>query len=325
MAITNRQIVNYEWLNQNSLRAYPLADDTTSLDVTGSFTLPTDLIVDLVWPINIELALNPAGFFISNVSVFAHGITLTFSYTDGSTTQTMGVASVAVSGHTPNASYYISGQGNFAGSVGLVTVGRLDTILQSGGSFDFNITGTRILGTCIRPDIRGVKSLQVVNESETTERLYGNIIFESGQNVRIAVQDNGTEYVIRFDALVSADLNTVCGCVNERTVGPPVRTINGIGPNSNGELSITQGTCFDIDAADAENSLKINNTCSQPCCGSNELEIVRTDLNALMQDTRAVLRLVQNLESAYAQLSSAKSAIQNTGVLGNSNALDDLT
>jgi len=325
MANTNRQIINLEWLNQNSLRAYPLADDASSTDVSGSFRLPTDLVVDLMWPVNIELALNPSGFFISNVSVFAHGVTITFSYTDGSTTQTMGVASVPVAGHNPNASYYVSGQGNFAGSVGLVTIGRLDTILESGGSFDFNLTGTRILGTCIRPDIRGVKSLQVVNESETTERLYGNIKLESGQNVRISVQDNGSEQVIRFDALVSEGLNEVCGCTNERTVGPPIRTINGVGPNSSGELSVVQGSCFDIAPADTDNMLQISNTCSQPCCGSNELEIVRGDLEALNQDARAILRLVQNLESGYAQLASAKAAIQNTGVLGNSNTLDNLS
>jgi len=325
MANTNRQIINLEWLNQNSLRSYPLADDATSLDVTSSFTLPNDLIVDMVWPVNIELTLNPSGFFISNVSVFAHGVTITVSYTDGSTTQTMGVASISVAGHTPNASYYISGQGNFLGSVGLITIGRLDTILQYSGSYDFTLTGTRILGTCIRPDIRGVKSVQVVNESETTERLYGNIKFESGQNMRISVQDNGSETVIRFDALVSADLNETCGCVNATTSGPPIRTINGVGPNSSGELSILQGSCFDIAPADSDNMLKMDNTCSQPCCGSEELATVRTDMESLIQDARAILRLVQNLESGYAQLSSAKAAIQNTGVLGNSNTLDNLT
>ena len=40
---------NLEWLNHNSQRNYPIADDATGYDETGTFKIPEDFIVEFVW------------------------------------------------------------------------------------------------------------------------------------------------------------------------------------------------------------------------------------------------------------------------------------
>jgi len=58
------KILSTDWLNENSLRNYPLADDATGLDTTGSFTLPKDLLVDAIFPVDTSLNLDPGGFHV---------------------------------------------------------------------------------------------------------------------------------------------------------------------------------------------------------------------------------------------------------------------
>ena len=48
-------IWNLEWLNHNSQRSYPLAEDATKTDITGTFTLPDDFILGLYFPIHAGL------------------------------------------------------------------------------------------------------------------------------------------------------------------------------------------------------------------------------------------------------------------------------
>jgi hypothetical protein len=327
MPASRPKFINQEWLAQNALRAYPLADDAGETDTTGAFVLPRSLLVDAIFVINQELSLNQAGFFLSNVTAFGNGVTLTFSYDSGTSVSIFGSASVSASGHTRDSSYFIQGQGSFEGMVGVVTIGTLEATLSFGGSFDFDLTGGRLLPTVLRPDTRGVKSVQAINGSDIGPLLYGDVILEAGQNVRLSVQDvGGGELAIRFDALSGSDLNATCGCDNEVQLGPPIRTLNGVPPRTDGSFTLANGTCIAIvtgGGSGAAATLSINDTCSKPCCGTPELDIVRTDMEQLNQDTRSVLHLLQRLESYLLQLNTLSVAVQNTGLLGSNETETD--
>src|SRR4051812_19336423 len=115
MASSTPKILNIEFLNQNSMRAYPLADDASEQDITGSFTLPRDLLCDMIFPVDATMDLAASGFYVSNVTVFGVGVNITFSYTDGSTFAVIGTLAVDNTNHTLNRTYYLAGQDDFEG------------------------------------------------------------------------------------------------------------------------------------------------------------------------------------------------------------------
>ena len=69
-------IIHQGWLDQNSVRAYPLSEESTRRDVSDSYTLPDDFIVDMVLPINASLDYDPSSFYLSKVTVFGVGVTI---------------------------------------------------------------------------------------------------------------------------------------------------------------------------------------------------------------------------------------------------------
>ena len=71
---------NLEWLNHNSQRAYPLAEDATKVDVTTDFTLPDDFIVGLYIPVQGTMNVDPSLFFLRSLAIFSTGYNLSIAY-----------------------------------------------------------------------------------------------------------------------------------------------------------------------------------------------------------------------------------------------------
>ena len=53
--MANVPFIHQGFLNQNAGRAYPLSEEATRRDTSGSYTLPDDFIVDMIVPINAVL------------------------------------------------------------------------------------------------------------------------------------------------------------------------------------------------------------------------------------------------------------------------------
>ena len=68
---------NVEWLNLNSQRRYPLAEEATGIDLTDTFNLPNDFLVEMNFPTNAEIAASPTTFFIKHLSAYAGGFAIT--------------------------------------------------------------------------------------------------------------------------------------------------------------------------------------------------------------------------------------------------------
>ena len=64
-----QSIVFPEWLNANTLRNYPIKENASRTDISGSFTIPNDLLVAA--QINFSRDYVGGNFFISKI-IFIH-------------------------------------------------------------------------------------------------------------------------------------------------------------------------------------------------------------------------------------------------------------
>ena len=278
-----------EWLNSNSLRSYPLADSATKLDQTGTFKIPDSFIVSLYMPVNASVNVHPENFFISTITIFSTGVSLVLGYDDGNGNVTS-VASTTMpfSTHTEYKSYALVGSGDFSDCVGKIVFGRLEDIQNlPSGQYLFNYEGTKLDTDCVRPVIRGITSMTLVNGNDRSEKLTGAIEFIAGTNMRITLVQNPNEPAkVRFDAVSNEGFSKNCVCTDDDEVAPCIRTINGIPPTAAGDFTIisTEGLAITplsggTGGSSSGNGLKIEDVNSKPCCGCNELEAVTRNLS----------------------------------------------
>ena len=293
------KVWNVEWLNQNSQRNFPIAEGVNREDVTGTFKLPLDLIVDLVWPVHAAADVQADRFYIHSVTIFGTGLTITLGYhivgdLNGSP---IGSVSVASATHTLNQSYFISGIGDFYDSIGKITIGNLTNTLTAGGLYNFNLLTARLESTIIRPNLRGVSAIILVNGSDRSDPIFGDVELVSGTNTRLVTNANpGGNPQIRIDAIQGAGLNQECDCSDQLPEDAPcIRTINGIPPDEAGNFNLLGDDCFQLEAID--NGLQVIDACSQACCGCEELEKIIQDIETLSIQINTLDNLTSRLDS----------------------------
>ena len=272
-----------EWLNLNSQRAYPLVDSANGVDNSESFALPNSFIVALDIPVSAGVSVDPSRFFVLNIGSFASGFSITIGY-QPATGSPVSVAQslVARLGFIPNTTYALVGLGDFADTVGKITIGYIDDItLQPAGQFTFSLVATAITPDCVRPVLRGISAFLVNTGASTSVPLYGDVTFVAGTNCAITTTtDTDGNPVIQFDAVNGAGLNQDCTCIGTSATGGPIKTINAVPPNSSGNFQLNStASCMVITAA--ANAVNLADTCAQPCCGCTELTVIAQDLKTI--------------------------------------------
>jgi hypothetical protein len=294
------QNFNLDWLSHNSQRRYPLTNDASATDTTGNFSLPDDFIVGL--KLVVPIWTNPASFTLHSVKVFATGFAVTVGYWNGS--QVVPVASAAVlrSTHTIYRTYQLTGLRDFYDVNGHITIGTLDSIdLQPPGDWQFNLAGGRLEVDAIGPQIRGVSQLFVQNGSDLSAPIVGDVVLKAGNNVRITVQQApGEDPIIVLNAVQGEGLNEPCVCEGDNTPGPPILTINHIPPSPDGDFTLIGTSCTSIESV--ENGLRIDDKCSKPCCGCEELKPIVAAQQLLHQASATLQSLLASLESRVTQM-----------------------
>ena len=286
---------NVDWYNASSQRAYPLSGDVSRKDVSGSFTIPDDLIVDLLWPVHSDSTVDPTKFHIGAIGVFGSGVTIALAY-DGTV---IGNVSINASTHTRNAAYAITGMGDFYDTVGRIVIGSLENTLQYGGSFTFNMADALLVPTAIRPDIRGLTSLRLKNGDDLSDPIQGDVVLQAGTNFSITF-DPVTNHIL-LSAVDGAGLNEAVDCL-EGTTPEPIRTINGVGPDSGGELTLLGDDCVAVEQG--TNALTLRDKCSKPCCGCDELKIIENTVLTLQNQVFSLENLGSNLAAQITALSA---------------------
>lgn len=291
-----------EWLNLNSQRRYPLAQDATGLDTTETFELPDDLILDLVWVAHVDDTIDVTKFHLSGISVFSPTAVIIEVGYDGSPVASLSVSSAT---HVSGTSYRMGGIASdspFFDSLIHMTVGSLDNVFkQPAGPWRFGLEDGRLEPTTIRPDLRGVTSLRVIRGTDQGDALQGDIQLIEGTNIRLSVSTVDEKKRIRIDAIDGEGLTDDCECADV-AVGPPIRTINGVGPGADGNLDLFGDDCISVE--EIATGLQLVENCARPCCGCSELEVITATVAELQNRVASLLSFAQNLDSRTEQMQS---------------------
>lgn len=269
---------NQNWLGANSQRAYPLSELAGRTDTSGSFKVPDGLLLSLYLPVHSGLAADPARFFLRSLAVFAAGVAVSVGYDDGSPSPpVVATAVVPFTGHTEYKSYALPGSGDFDDAVGRVVVGAPEVLAAlPPGQYLFSPAAGALDTDCVRPSLRGVSSITLVSGQERSARIYGDVEFAEGANVRLTAAETGDGLrQVRIDAVSGDGLNDACVCQGDVTA-PCIKTINGVPPTPQGDFTLRGSNCITVSAI--PNGLRYSDTCSDPCCGCVELEAVTRDL-----------------------------------------------
>lgn len=288
-----------EWLYQNTVRHYPLAPHAEPTDITKSFTLPDDLLVELYLPIAYSINANPAKFFIRTIVSYVSGITITIGY-DGGTLGQFDVATaiVSYSAVTEFTPIVLAGTDAFSATTGRLVIGRIANILkQPSGSFSFAPDATPLDVDCIRPSLQSVSGITIQDGAGTLFTMTGIVQLTAGSNTVISVVDNQT---IRIDAVEGAGLNQACSCTDLGTTPTPITSINGVTADPTGAITITGDSCLTINPI--ANGFQITDSCSNPCCGCAELEAITGELQNFASVATTLGNFTSQLQGQVAQM-----------------------
>jgi hypothetical protein len=292
---------NLQWLNHNSQRSYPLTERASKVDTTNTIRIPDSFIVALYLPVHITLNIQLDQFYVKTllISPIGYAIGIGYSSDDGETA----VANVSITRatHRPNMAYAMAGVNDFSDTIGQVVIGNLDEIDQlPAGLYSFAFNAGEIEADAIRPMLRGVSALRVVNGSENSPLLYGDIELVAGTNMRIdyAINTNTGNPKVTFNAIANTDLNAVCTCdITEK--GECIRCINGL-CSGDGEYNIGGGDCINVSTS--ANSIQLDDICATPCCGCAELDALKTQIDRFSDGVTTMQNFVTRLSSEVTQM-----------------------
>jgi hypothetical protein len=291
---------NLQWLNHNSQRSYPLTDRATKIDDSGTIRLPDSFIVALYLPIHSGLAFAPNNFFIRTVLISPTGFNIVVGYTADGVTVDVAAANIARAAFQPNRSYALGGIDNFDDCVGQIVIGTLDEIDKLPvGTYTFDQAGGELETDAIRPMLRAVSRLRVLNNNELSAPIYGDVTLVAGTNIRINVANVGGETEITFDAIANTNLTQECLC-NVYDTGACIRCINGV-CSSDGNFTFAQDDCVQI--TPIANGLSFADTCAAPCCGCSELDAITQQINRFGDGVTTLQNFVTRLGSEVTQMS----------------------
>jgi hypothetical protein len=295
---------NLEWLDHNSQRNYPLAEDATGLDSTDSFKIPEDFIVEMDLPIHAAMDMDPSRFFIRQIVAAGTGYSIIVSYSGDSGVQDVASANIPKTSHTRWTVYALGGIEPFDDTVGKVTINKLSSIdAQPPGLWEFTYAGSRIEPDTVRPIIRGVQSIKVQSGTVSSERFYGDIELVAGNNIQltpVAVESGVSKIII--SALSGEGLDEPCVCEGDAAKVPCIKTINGVFPTPQGEFNLIGDDCIELEDLAEAHAIRMTDVCCAPCCGCVELEAITQDLERFNQQKINLELFVNTLQSSVTEM-----------------------
>lgn len=271
-----------EWLNANSLRAYPIVENSSRTSSSGAIQLPDTLVVDA--RINIPFSKSSGVLYISKVEALPDYVTVTISYYDGSSSVVASV-SVEVSSHTRNKGYTFSGAGTNHAILGVIVLGELNDVLSKfQGSYTFDQDSTALEPAVINISQPMIEYVSLIERGQEIAKLDRIVKLKAGGNVRLTRVDAET---IRIDGISGENLDD---CPAEPET-PPILTINGAPPDDDGNVQISGSECISVVVKDTH-ILEFRDLCSSSCCGCKELQTLISSLESLNSQQASLREMV---------------------------------
>jgi hypothetical protein len=292
---------NLQWLNHNSQRAYPLTERASKTDTARAITIPDSFIVELYLPIHSGTSFSPEKFFIKSLLISPTGFNIVVGYSEnGANSVDVAAANIARSSFAANRAYALTGVDDYYDSVGYVVLGNLDEVdVLAPGLYTFDPLAGELEAGVIRPMLRGISRLVVVNGSNESQDIYGDVVLVAGNNVRLDVAVSGATTNIIFNAISGENLNQDCLCEIPDT-GDCITQINGQ-TSIDGNFEIGANECIEIEGMNG--GIRISDICAQPCCGCTELNAVISQLDRFGDGITTLQNFVTRLGSEVTQMS----------------------
>ena len=293
-----------EFLDGNLHWSYPLTDDSGGEDNTGAFSIPSALISDIYMCVPNLSYVDKTKFYISNILIRRYFIDIEISYDDPAVTRPLGVfknISTTAAVHSSYDFIPTETQSNDQWTpmyhmTGQIIIGDAAQAIQYIGSwsFDQSTTGrsSKIVSTRISKGLLNVQYISINGRLFT-----GNVRLREGSNIQMQTDQRVVNGVPETVVTISASLNAASSLqlANDEDVlaaltslyGRPMKTINGMSPNSSRNFTFIGQDCTTVESID--HGLVINNPCAAPCCDSDE------NITNLMAS-------VSNLNLRYSQL-----------------------
>lgn len=325
-----------EWLEKNMACNYPIADDCSCVSTSGA-VLPSSFLADL------HITTPPTGdansdnrFFISDILSTGDSLQVVISYMMPNNTafafMKSGTIDRSLRAGSPVSTRTIEllplssipeSYAQLRDATGSLIVGTCIDMQESGGyTFDYlynSAPNTTILSTLVSETLSSFRKISFVNRDGGTFDFTDNFTLQAGDGIEFSttstVNASGTTDVtltisrVPNQAEQDAEYKTVAAVIAavKAAIGSTVTSINGLVPDSSGNISLVGGDCVNVTAED--HSIVLNNPCSKPCCSE--------------VDTSDVKDALINLESAKDVLNSLLTSI-NTQLIGMQSRLSSL-
>lgn len=309
-----------EWVNQNMHRNYPVVDGCVMRSSDGLY-VPTSFLADASIAVPAVASDMTSRFFISRIYRVAGGFKVDISF-DGSNGDIFKVAESAVIPAAVSAGDSVAAK-TVALSASTSTIPDAFRGLRA-------LTGCLIIGSCAdmgscseyQLDVAtgllmpvcihimsepGIRSLTVIGASGTKTVLTDDFDLVAGDGIDFSVNTSGgsTELVICRAASIAeqnaryTSLDALVAAVYT-ALGTPVRTVNGVEPDENGNVSVTGLDCTEVSVAG--NGITISNPCAKPCCSETTAEDIDTALDSMEESRKRLTEYYETLSGAVNSL-----------------------
>jgi hypothetical protein len=284
---------NLDFLNLNTVRNYPIKDGLSCVSTDELFRITPDLIADLAISAPSSSMLR---LYISKVVSASESINIVIS---DSTDNVVGSFFVDYSTHVPYKDYYLTAGSTYPNAFGVITIGYINEVKgQPSGEFTFDIAATELLMRVFTPAALGINYLSFVDDKGNEAHLTGNVRIHAENNLRFRITTDGDETIVNLDGANGLGLNKDC----EEAANPPIKTINGIRPDSEGDFHFITADCVSV--TPIESGLLISDTCGKPCLGCNELGVLTERAIAVENELFRIRDYVTNLDNLLTQLTT---------------------
>jgi hypothetical protein len=240
-----------------------------------------------------DVGLHFGGFYIHDIMFSSSMFVLQLAHI---ATQDIVARAVGDLSRQENVQHQLLGTGVLAGTKGhLVTGDSAELRGFPPGHYFFDHSMAALDPSVIYVQPKAIRSVTVVSSGGQSTEMTGRIRLVSGTGTQFRVETVEGVPTVIWDAVGSSNLRKECECDN--SYDRPVLTVGGLPPDSSGAVNIFGSRCLGVVTQSA--GLKLQNTCSEPCCDCQEDSGIDGRLDMLRQQYVTMETRVAALESRF--------------------------
>lgn len=308
-------MTDYQWMSHMAAQTYPLADQVTGLSVTSQL-LPKYLILDMrILVPEATGTVDGNAFYISRVQDQGASLSIYIGYNG---------IQVAVGSGIPKTLTMTQPAVQHWYTLTALQGGSLSWVSKLTGSICVGPTNTYDIGTQVytasstklnRNVISVIGKLTYLQAIKVDQVYYDGIVqIQAGQGVSISatVEDQVTTLTISVDRtyVTQTVQQSVVQQLNASTGATPITSINGVTPDSSGNIQISGVDCVDV-VAQGQGGLIVKNPCSKPCCDSTNMQSTVIALQALKQQQSVLQSYFTNQANTINYMQANLSTLMN--------------